>query len=747
MRKHTSSPRPPRRASTAEHAGPPAGRRDLLAIASLLALPLVVLWRAALLQRFLVHSDIAYFFEPAKSELHAALTAGRLPLWSPYLLAGYPIAAEGQTAVFYPISLLVSWLLPGPAAVNWFVILHLWLAAASMYLLARQLGLSRFSAWLSAFAFSCSGFVFARIQHLSLLSVTAWLPMVIFLTDRACRSPRLRNYLLVPLAWAMSALCGHPQGLFFTSLVMIFWIAWRGVGDRRKPLSTRLWRAAGLSSLTFLLGAGLAAVQLLLTLQLFREAPQGQPGDLAFITSFPLLPKHLLGLIAPNWQGSVAFDSYRGEDYFWGYVLYIGLLPLALALIGATRRSNWPLLALALLGLVLALAHHNPLYYLLRLLPGFSYFRAPTRYLMVFTFAAALLVGFGWQTLSRMRWLSPPRRAAALAVLLAVLSVSDLLWFDRTLISLAHPTFFATPNPVVEALGSDRTWWRATVVQPITIDAGWVPPGGWFRNPDGWLEARLLLPLNVPQSYRLRVIDAYQRFTDPAQASFLSAARDGIRTGDLALLSLLGVRYLVLPPEMALPGLPARRAGAFLIYRNPAAFPRVFAVSHVVSVSSPQEAFSHTAGLNRAGALRHTAVVQGPFPLPLGAGPADVKLAFEEPRPERVIVRAQARRDCLLVLNERCDNGWRLRLDGAPAPLLTVDTVLMGAALPSGQHTVEFLYQPAGLVIGRLLSLLSLVLWIAVFALSLLRSGRRDCSAPNNKRPSRTATRAPSHQR
>ncbi len=746
MRKHTSSPRLPRR-PTAELAGCPAGRRDLLAIASLLALPLVILWRAALLQSFLVQCDLTYQFEPAKSELHAALSAGHLPLWSPYILAGYPLTAEGQVASFYPLSLLVSWALPGPAAVNWFVILHLWLAAASMYLLARQLGLSRFSAWLSAFAFSCSGFVFARTQHLSLLSVTAWLPMVIFLTDRACRSPRLRNYLLVPLAWAMSALCGHPQGLFFTSLIVVFWIAWRGVGDREQPMSARLWRAAGLFALTFLLGAGLAAVQLLLTLQLFREAPHGQPGDLAFITSFPLLPKHLLGLIAPNWQGSVAFDNYRGEDYFWGYVLYIGLLPLALALIGATRRSNWPLLALALLGLALALAHHNPLYYLLRLLPGFSYFRAPTRYLMVFTFAAALLVGFGWQALSRQRWLSPPRRAAALGALVAVLSAFDLLSFDRTLISLAHPTFFATPNPVVEALGSDRTWWRATVVQPVTIDAGWVPPGGWFRNPDGWQEARQLIPLNVPESYRLRLIEGYQRFTDPEQASLLSAARDGIRTGNLALLSLLGVRYLVLPPEMAVPGLPARPAGAFLIHRNPAAFPRAFAVGDVVSVSSPQEALSHTVELSRAGDLRHTAVVQGRFALPLGAAPADLKLAVEEPRPERVIVRAQAPRDCLLVLNERHDNGWRLRLDGAPAPLLTVDTVLMGAALPSGRHTVEFLYQPAGLVIGRLVTLLSLVFWLALFSLSLLRSRRRDSPAPNNKRPSRVATRAPSHQR
>ncbi len=79
-------------------------------------------------------------------------------------------------------------------------------------------------------------------------------------------------------------------------------------------------------------------------------------------------------------------------------------------------------------------------------------------------------------------------------------------------------------------------------------------------------------------------------------------------------------------------------------------------------------------------------------------------------------MRAECERDGLLVLNDRWDRGWRVRLDGRAAPLVTVDSVLMGTPLPKGKHTVEFLYHPRGLVIGRVISFLALAvcagLWL-----------------------------------
>lgn len=50
-------------------------RTDGAAIGSLVALQMVLLWRAAVLRGFLLLSDICYFFQPAKSLLHESLRA------------------------------------------------------------------------------------------------------------------------------------------------------------------------------------------------------------------------------------------------------------------------------------------------------------------------------------------------------------------------------------------------------------------------------------------------------------------------------------------------------------------------------------------------------------------------------------------------------------------------------------------------------------------------------------------------
>ncbi len=138
--------------------------------------------------------------------------------------------------------------------------------------------------------------------------------------------------------------------------------------------------------------------------------------------------------------------------------------------------------------------------------------------------------------------------------------------------------------------------------------------------------------------------------------------------------------------------------------------------------------YLQTLELARTDRLREAAVVGGDL---MGFRPdehARAELTIEEPRPEHVIVHARADRNALLVLNERWDPGWRARVDGQPAPLVEVDAVLMGAPLPAGEHTVEFLYQPRGLIVGRAISAISLVVCAALVLIPSL-TGRRGAAS------------------
>jgi hypothetical protein len=703
---------------------------DALAVLALIALQLGFWWRAALLRGFLVHSDICYQFEPYKKLLHEALRNGRLALWSPYMFCGYPIAAEGQISSFSPVSLLISWLLPSPAAINWLIITHLMIAGVSTYLLARLLGRKPFAAWLAAVVLSFSGYLFAHIHHVGLVCTGAWLPLVLLFVARAWRGPLTPNAALAALAIGAAALSGHPQTLFHIMLAVLLLVAWR-LGQAVRDRSPRAYRRAALIIvLPFALGLGTAAVQLLLTADLSASAPHGETGKLSYVTSFSLLPIHLKGLLAPNWQGTPAYNTYEGDPYYWEFVLYIGLAPLLLALVGSVTRVGRPLTALALLALVLALAEGNPLYHVLRFLPGFAHFRSPARFVYLFTLAAALLTACGWETVVRSRVLAHRPRRLAVAGFVALGTILDLFLFDRTLAPLGGSQVYAETPKVVDVLQADEEWGRCFVAPPITIWADWLPHGGWARNPDGYLECRVYLPADVPQSYGLRMTAGYAGFTDPRHAVFFeSASARAFEDHDYRLYSLVGTRYFVVAPGMRLSGLPVADLPPFAVYRNPNAFPRAFAIGDVIAATDSSDAYLKTVELAETDRLRGAAAVLGDLEgFAPEAGP-DVRLDIEEPRPEHVLITARSDRDALLVLNERWNSGWRALVDGESAPLVEVDTVLMGAPLPAGKHTVEFLYRPASLVVGRAISLASVLLCIAlIVGPSMLR--RRADSRP-----------------
>ena len=57
--------------------------------------------------------------------------------------------------------------------------------------------------------------------------------------------------------------------------------------------------------------------------------------------------------------------------------------------------------------------------------------------------------------------------------------------------------------------------------------------------------------------------------------------------------------------------------------------------------------------------------------------------------------------------------------------------VLMGTPLPAGEHTVEFIYRPAGLTVGRVISLISVVICGMFIVI------------PNLKTPARSTTALP----
>ncbi len=127
--------------------------------------------------------------------------------------------------------------------------------------------------------------------------------------------------------------------------------------------------------------------------------------------TYSFWPWRLLGLLMPDLFGSPVRGDFWGYGNYWEDAIYIGVLPLLLALAGmvaslrSARKRESPailLLTVSLIALLLALGKNTPIFpFLFRYIPTFDLFQAPARWNLLLVFSLALMAGFGldlWRT-------------------------------------------------------------------------------------------------------------------------------------------------------------------------------------------------------------------------------------------------------------------------------------------------------------------------------------------------------------
>jgi hypothetical protein len=113
-----------------------------------------------------------------------------------------------------------------------------------------------------------------------------------------------------------------------------------------------------------------------------------------------------------------------------------------------------------------------------------------------------------------------------------------------------------------------------------------------------------------------------------------------------------------------------------------------------------------------------TVVLEQPASVGTG-GPAEVRVLRDDG--DRVLAQVDARAGGYLVVADALQQGWRVWVDGSPAPLLPADHALVAVHVPDGIHTVEFRYAPRALIPGLLVSSAAILLLLLILAVS----GRR----------------------
>ncbi len=417
-------------------------RSEAGALVALAGLTLIFFYKITLTNRVLAGLDLFAYFYPYRDFASATLRAGHLPLWNPYLFMGAPLLANSQVAVLYPLHWPLIWL-AAPKQVAWSIAIHIWLAGAGSYLLAHKvLKLRAVAAFAAAAIFALGGFLGAQVEHVNQLNASAWLPWLLLCLEGTMRPGKGRRPALLGggAIVGLTFLAGHTQAAY----IVLFGSAIYAL-VRKMHWRSALWGLAALAAMCGM-GLALAAGQLLPTLELSRLSVRsgGLPYNEA--ASFSLKPGLIFKAFLPPLLWNPPFSEY---------VAYIGLIGLALAAVGTwsalgRRRADVAgepnallshsraMLILALVGLFLAFGAYNPVYYLLyKLVPGFALFRVPARWLLLYSFGAAMLAGIGLEVVAGQKGLlprlSPFWRERGAVLILTLLLIGELFIAGRRL--------------------------------------------------------------------------------------------------------------------------------------------------------------------------------------------------------------------------------------------------------------------------------------------------------------------------
>ena len=275
-------------------------------------------------------------FTPWRVEAFNQILAGHLPLWNSLNGMGAPLAANYQSALFYPPTwlLLPFYVLGGAGGLamgeTWSVVIHLIWSGIGMVFLMRQLGCGRFSQAIAALAFSLSGYLVTRATFLSINATVAWLPWVILAAERLTgdKKPGIKAFLVSSLVIGMLLLAGHAQTAFYTLLLAGCWVLFR---QSRFGWKSTV-RVAFTWGLSVLLGCGLAAIQLIPTAEYLMQSQRAAEIGYDYAVNYSFLPWRFLTLLMANLFGTPADGTYMLKaDAYWEDAIYIGLLPVCLA--------------------------------------------------------------------------------------------------------------------------------------------------------------------------------------------------------------------------------------------------------------------------------------------------------------------------------------------------------------------------------------------------------------------------------
>jgi hypothetical protein len=716
----------------------------LLVVAGVVA----VFWKLVLTKQytFVSSPDMANQVMPWLGAQVHAIRHWSILLWTPYEWFGQSLIGQVQPGVTSPFNYLLA-LAPlhdGQLQVFyvnlWFVLIHC-VGGLFAYWLFVDLDCAVGPAVLGAIFYATGGFC-GNTEWPQQLAPAIWAPLVFLFLLRSLRGRApLRNAAWAGAALGASWLCGHHA----MSLALTYAVA--GVGaaafirrDTRRLAALRLAVLFGVMALV-------SAVQTLPASEYGKLAKRWTAtGALTWKdrVEYPehedsgLRPTDLLHVVMPG-GGGLRSDPFTGT---------VALSLAAIAVMSSFRRREVRMfLLLGVAALLYTLSHFDPLYGILYALgPMVEKSRAPIVALSVFQFAVASLAALGANALLS------SGAAHCRAVSKAMLWFGGITFGLFTLMAYLKPAVASgildgDPRPgmiglvALLAAALYYAWFRgllgrrclfAFATLLIVIEQGNEVGWGWSHSRDtnhmatinalydtrdlaAFLHAR-----HDVKRLEINDKDVHFSFGDwyrlPAAhamtASMLTATSELGGWWDDRLVHMYGMNYAVsrTPTRGGQQEAFTGKSG-IKIWRTPDTFPHAWTVHQMFAAPNDIDGAERVRDARID--LRRTAVTLKTQPAVDQCGDDDLVSGFSE-NPSQVWAHVEMACKGMLVVSDNWYPGWRAEVDGQPAEIWKVDTVIRGVVVAAGKHTVVMRYRPLSVYFGFALTLLGLAAAVAL---------------------------------
>ena len=688
-------------------------------------------------------SDVYSQFLPWNDALRRSVHAGQWPLWNPFELCGTPLAGAAQSAPYHPVT-LAGLLVPRADYPAYAASMMLLFAAISAFLLCFELTESRLASLLGAAGWMASTHL-VFFAGTALSHATCVLPLVLVGARRIVHEPGRRSVAILSTALVLVVLSGHPETALHVVAFGIAYFLFELYGFLRggSPIDARQVSRILACGVT----AGVVALLLCAVFLLPMAEAIGQTQEYADRVSGFVKPQSASGRemihrlrtnLFPFIEGAPGQEERHhaaGMEKGWIATAYAGSLLFAPALYGlfrSRRREKWFFAGAVVFGLAAALK--APLLTrLLGLLPGFDV-AVNDRMVAFAVIGTAVLAALGIGTWLRYADVRSPASwfmAAAIVILAAATASIGGIAHDYLRIGaarailpllLAGAAIMALPKRQAAAIvfallllqrGGEASW-----VQPTISKFAFYPafPGLEAMRaaaPSRMVATGTMFPPAIATHYGLEDVRGFQamtfarfRSTYPLWCVPQPVWSNRVDSLTSPFLSLMNVRYAIVPPGMALPpGWQIRRAyPTYAIAENEAALPRAFVPRLVTSVGSSQ------ASLDSVREIRDFAADGVVESEPLHAAvPNGFGTVLVRERGSRLLLHASMQGTGWVIVSNCGWKGWRAREGGKPIHLVPGDHAFLALRLAPGQHDVELFYRPRSFVVGATVSVATLL--------------------------------------